>query len=96
MTSATRKQVADAFGLNQKPGGMKHTERNFLIENLLVRVHFTIVMIIWTGLVLWDFEFPFPGSLTSSLQYKAYTWKQVAVAFGRYRPHSVGIRIIFS
>ena len=28
-----------------------------------VRIHFIIVMIRWTGLAPWEFEFPFPGSL---------------------------------
>ena len=41
-------------------------EREFFIDNLLVRIHFIIVMIRWTGLVPWEFEFPFPGSLTST------------------------------
>ena len=40
-------------------------ERNFFNVNLLVRIHFIIVMIRWTGLAPWEFEFPFPGSLTS-------------------------------
>ena len=41
-------------------------EREFFIDNLLVRVHLIIVMIRWTGLAPWEFEFPFPGSLTST------------------------------
>ena len=41
-------------------------EREFLIDNPLVRIHFIIVMIRWTGLAPWQFEFPFPGSLTST------------------------------
>ena len=41
-------------------------EREFYIDNLLVRVHFVIVMIRWTGLAPWEFEPPFPGSLTST------------------------------
>jgi len=41
-------------------------ERKFFIDNLLVRIHFIIVMIRRTGLAPWDFEFPFPGSLTST------------------------------
>ena len=41
-------------------------EREFFIDNLLVRIHFIIVMIRWTGLAPWVFEFPFPGSLTST------------------------------
>ena len=40
--------------------------RESVIDSLLVRVHFIIVMIRWTGLVPWEFEFPFPGSLTST------------------------------
>ena len=40
-------------------------EREFFIDNLLVRIHFIIEMIWWTGLAPWEFEFPFPGSLTS-------------------------------
>ena len=39
--------------------------REFFIDNLLVRIHFIIVMIKWTGLAPWEFEFPFPSSLTS-------------------------------
>ena len=41
-------------------------EREFFIGYLLVRVHLIIVMIRWTGLAPLDFEFPFPGSLTST------------------------------
>ena len=41
-------------------------EREFSIDNLLVRIHFIIVMISWTGLAPCEFEFPLPGSLTST------------------------------
>ena len=41
-------------------------EREFFIDNLLVRIHFIIVMIRWAGLAPWGVEFPFPGSLTST------------------------------
>ena len=41
-------------------------EREFFIDKLLVRIHFIIVMIRRTGLAPWEFEFPFPGSLTST------------------------------
>ena len=41
-------------------------ERGFYIDNLLVRIHFIIEMIWWTGLAPWDFEFPFPGDLIST------------------------------
>ena len=47
-------------------GDTAHTEREFFIANLLVRIHFIIVMIRWTGLAPWEFEFPFPGSLTNT------------------------------
>ena len=39
--------------------GLGVAEREFFIDHLLVRVHFIIVMIRWTGLAPWDFEFPF-------------------------------------
>ena len=42
------------------------SEREFFIDNLLVRIHFIIEMIWWTSLAPWDFEFPFPGSLIST------------------------------
>ena len=45
-------------------------EREFFMDNLLVRIHFIIVMIWWTGLAPWEFEFPFPGSLTSTLRHE--------------------------
>ena len=44
----------------------RRPERVFFVDNLLVRIHFIIVMIRRTGLVPWEFEFPFPGSLTST------------------------------
>ena len=42
------------------------SQRDFFIDNLLVRIHFIIVMIRWTGLAPWEFEFPFPDSLAST------------------------------
>ena len=45
---------------------IRTSEREFFIDNLLIRIHFIIVMIRWTGLAPWDFGFPFPGSLTST------------------------------
>ena len=40
--------------------------RELFIDNLLVRIHFIIEVIRWTGLAPCEFEFPFPGSLTST------------------------------
>jgi len=42
------------------------SQSEFFIDNLLVRVHFTILMTRWTGLAPWEFVFPFPGSFTST------------------------------
>jgi len=42
------------------------TQRECFIDNLLVRIHFIIEMIWWTGLAPWEFEFPFPVSLIST------------------------------
>ena len=49
-----------------KPDPVPTREREFFVDNLLVQIHFIIVMIRWTGLAPWEFEFPFPGSLTST------------------------------
>ena len=40
----------------------KYREREFFSDNLLVRIHLIIVMIRWTGLAPWEFEFTFPVS----------------------------------
>ena len=48
------------------PGAKLPKEREFFIDNLLVRIRFIIVMIRWTGLAPWEFEFPFPGSFIST------------------------------
>ena len=48
-------------------------KREFFIDNLLVRIHFTIETIWWTGLAPWEFEFPFPGSLTSTFKPQAWS-----------------------
>ena len=40
-------------------------EREFSIDNLLIRDPFIIEMMRWTGLGPWEFVLPFPGSLTS-------------------------------
>ena len=43
-----------------------HPERESFIDNLLVRIHFIMVMIRWTGLSPCEFEIPFPGRRTST------------------------------
>ena len=47
-------------------GWATQRERDFFVDNLLVRIDFVIEMIWWTGLAPWEFEFLFPGSLTST------------------------------
>jgi len=37
--------------------GARRRQREFFSDNLLVRIHFIIVMIRWTGLAPWEFEF---------------------------------------
>ena len=54
------------FLLNPGISILNPGEEEFFIANLLVRIHYIIVMIKWTGLAPWEFEFPFPGSLTST------------------------------
>ena len=41
-------------------------QREFCIDNLPFRIHFIIVMIKWTRLAPWEFEFLLPGSFTST------------------------------
>ena len=48
------------------PAVLSMTEKELLIGNLLVRIHFIIETIWWTGLAPWELEFPFPGSRTST------------------------------
>ena len=45
---------------------LEHLEREFFVENLMVRIHFIIEMIRWTSLTPRESEFPVPGSLTST------------------------------
>ena len=45
---------------------LRAREKDFFIDNLLVRIHLIIAMIRWTGLAPWAFKFPFPGSLIST------------------------------
>ena len=56
-----------------------HPEREFFIDNLLVRIHFINVMMRWTGLAPWEFEFPFPGSLTATSLEQEWKTLQTAV-----------------
>ena len=48
------------------PNPQLEREREFFIDNLLVRIHFFIEMIWWTGLVPWEVDFPFTVSLIST------------------------------
>jgi len=40
------------------PASSACRERKFFIDNLLVRIHFIIVMIRWTGLAPWELTVP--------------------------------------
>jgi hypothetical protein len=40
--------------------------KEFLIDNLLVRIHLIIVIIWWTGLAPWELEISFSGSLKTT------------------------------
>ena len=55
------------------PGAYERpTKKEFFIDNRLVPIHFIFVMMWWTGLAPWEFEFSFPGSLISAFLWKAY------------------------
>ena len=53
-------------GYQNKSFARSGQESEFFVDNLLVRIHFIIEMIWWTGLSPWEFELPFPGSLIST------------------------------
>ena len=74
------------------PSPASAREREFFIGNLLVRIHFVIVMIRWTGLAPCEFEFPFPGSLTSTSpqgNIAALAWHRRALPLSRIRAHAL-------
>ena len=61
-------QAEDGCGLEGAGVGAgcedhQEREREFFIDNLLVRIHFIIEMIRWTGLAPWEFEFRFHDNL---------------------------------
>ena len=58
-------------------------EREFFIDNLLVRIHFIIVMSRCTGLAPWDFESPFPALHLPSM-YLCFTHLQVGGSASRF------------
>ena len=67
--------------------GARKAESEFFIDNLLVRVHFIIIMVGWTGLASWELEFPFPGSLPSTFDVrKTIAWRQPDIWFHVRRP----------
>ena len=66
-------------------------EREFFIDNLLFRVQFIILMIRWTCLAPWEFEFPFPGSLPSTF---LGCWNVYGVGF-KFGSNCFGCRIAF-
>jgi len=43
------------------PDGVCPREREYCIDNLLVRIHLIIEMILVDRPCAWEFEFPFPG-----------------------------------
>ena len=60
---------ARGAALQARPGLRRRclSEREFFIDNLLVRIYLIIVMIRWTGLVPWEFDFFFQVALALHL-----------------------------
>ena len=58
MKDAEKRVMKESLGLDPD----EDSEKEFFIDNLLVRSHFIIVMIRWTGLAPWEIEYPFPGA----------------------------------
>ena len=92
--TALYEEAKATSGVPNFASALRHREREFFIDNLLVRIHFIIVMIRWTGLAPWEFEFPFPGSLTSTFldtHYKVNT--KTSHASSRVRVCGLGLRV---
>ena len=51
-------------------------QEELIINDLLVRIHFIMVMVRWIGLAPWEFELSFPGSLTSTFLEGCETWRK--------------------
>ena len=49
-------------------------KREFFIDNLLVQIHFIIVMIRWTGLAPWEFEFQ-RGQIPTPTDAMLHPWR---------------------
>ena len=61
--------------LNPRPHTLNHPPdtratsslaRELFLDNLVVRIHFIVEIIWWTGLALWEVEFPLSSSLVST------------------------------
>ena len=84
-------ELKDSKSVVTSMGGA--TVREFFIDNLLVRIHFIIELSWWTGLAPWEFEFPFPGSLTSAFQgggYKGWVVRRFGISRSRPGLHESG------
>ena len=58
---------------------IRSPDREFFIDNLLVRIRVIIGMIWWTGLAPSESGFPFPGSLISyTVEYDPFIKRQLA------------------
>ena len=70
-TAGRNKSLSTASGETEETRtrvGTQDLDKEFFIDKLLLRIHFTIEMIWWTGLTPWEFGFPFSGSLISAFQ----------------------------
>ena len=68
----------------ERPAQVPRVQREFILDNLLVRIHCIIVMIRWTGLAPWEFEFTFPGRLTSTFLASRSTPSAASVGLADY------------
>jgi len=48
--------------------GGQYSEREFCIDELVVRIHLIIVMMRWTGLASWKFGIPYPDVVDRSIE----------------------------
>jgi len=60
-------------------------QREFFIDNLLVQIHFIIVMIRWTGLAPWEIRHLLPNHVSGQLLYINVQWFRGGLVFKAHR-----------
>ena len=78
-----KSEESSSVAANLSKSDTTFREREFFIDNLLVRIHLIIEMVWWTGLAPWEIEVPFPGSHISTFRVGEFVEEQNHLHIGR-------------